>query len=63
MAVDSIKQALHLAVAAAEDYDVVGIGEVRHMYGSSNLNPWIILQSLANNPVECVILGGRGEEV
>ncbi len=43
MAINSIKQALHLAVAAAEDYDVVGIGEVRHMDGSSNLNPWVIL--------------------
>ncbi len=43
VAISSIKQALHLAVAAAaaaaEDYDV-GIGEVGHMDVSSNLNPW-----------------------
>ncbi len=58
MAINSFKQALHLAVAAAEDYDVVGIGEVRHMDGSPNLNPWVILQSLAKNPVDYVIQEG-----
>ncbi len=34
---------MHLAVAAAEDYDVVGIGEVGYMYVSSNLNPRVVL--------------------
>ncbi len=43
MGKSSFKRALHLAVAAAEDYDVVGIGEVGHMDVSSNLNPWVIL--------------------
>ncbi len=43
VAINSFKQALQLAVAAAEDYDVVGICEVRHMDLSSNLNPWVIL--------------------
>ncbi len=52
VAINSIKQALYLAVAAAEYYDVVGIGEVRHMDVSSNLNPWVILQSLAKNSVD-----------
>ncbi len=61
VAINSLKQALHLAVAAAEDYDVVGIVEVRHMDGSSNLNPWVTLQSLAKNPVDYVIEEGRGE--
>ncbi len=61
MAINNIKQALHLAVAAAEYYDVVGIGEVRHMGGSSNLNPWVILQCLAKNSVDYVIEEGRGE--
>ncbi len=61
MAINSIKQALHLAVAAAEDYDVVGIGEVRQMDGRSNLNPCVIVQSLAKNSVDYVIEEGRGE--
>ncbi len=61
VAINSIKQALHLAVGAAEYYDVVGIGEVRHMDVSSNLNPWVILQSLAKNPADYVIEEGRGE--
>ncbi len=39
-------QALHLTVAAAEDNDVVGIGEVRHMDGGSNLNPVLSMQLL-----------------
>ncbi len=43
MAINSFKQTLHRVVAAAEDYDVVGIGEVGHMDVSSNLNPWVIL--------------------
>ncbi len=43
MAINSIKQALHFAVAAAGYYDVVGIGEVGHMDVSSNLNPWVML--------------------
>ncbi len=42
VAINSIKQALQLAVAAAEYYNVLGIGEVRHMDVSSNLNPWVI---------------------
>ncbi len=41
MAVDSIKQALHLAVATVEDHDVIVIGG--HMDVGSNLNPWTIL--------------------
>ncbi len=61
MAINSIKQALHLTVAAAEYYDIVGISEVRHMDGSPNLNPWVILQSLAKNAVDYVIEEGRGE--
>ncbi len=61
MAINGFKQALNLAVATAEDYDVVGIGEVGHMDVSSNLNPWVILQSLAKNPVDYVIEEGRGE--
>ncbi len=52
---NSFKQALHLAVATAEYNDVVGIGEVRHMDVSSNLNTWVILYSLAKNPVDYVI--------
>ncbi len=51
-AINSIKQALHRAVAAAEYRDVVGIGEVGHMDVGSNLNPWVILYSLAKNPVD-----------
>ncbi len=43
VAINSFKQALHLAVAAAEYYEIVGIGEIRHMGVSSNLNPWVIL--------------------
>ncbi len=39
--------ALHLAIAAAEYYDVVGIGEVGRTGVSPNLNPWVILQSQA----------------
>ncbi len=31
------------------------------MDGSSYLNPWVILQSLARNPVDYVIEEGRGE--
>ncbi len=57
----SLKQALHLAVATAEYYDVAGIREVGHMDVSSKLNPWVILQSLAKNPVEYVIEEGRVE--
>ncbi len=41
VAVDSIKQALHLAVATVEDHDVIVIGG--HMDVGSNLNPWTIL--------------------
>ncbi len=41
-AINSLKQALHLAVAAAEYYDVVGKGEVGHMDVSSNLNPSVL---------------------
>ncbi len=37
--VNSFKEALHLAVATAEDHDVVGIGEAGHMDVDSNLNP------------------------
>ncbi len=43
MAINSFKQALPLAVATAEYFDVVGIGEVGHMDVGSNLNPWVIL--------------------
>ncbi len=43
MAIYSFKQALHLAVSAAEYNHVVGIGEVGHMDVGSNLNPWVIL--------------------
>ncbi len=43
VAINSFKQVLHLAVAAAEYYDGVGIGEVGHMDVSSNLNPWVVL--------------------
>ncbi len=38
VAINIFKRALHLAVATAEYYDVVGIDEVGHMDGSSNLN-------------------------
>ncbi len=61
MAINSFKQAVHLAVATAEYYNVVGIGEVGHMDVSSNLNPWVILWSLAKNPVDYVIEEGRAE--
>ncbi len=61
MAINCFKQALYLAVIAAEYYDVVGIGDVGHMDISSNLNPWVVLQSLAENPVNYVIEEGRGE--
>ncbi len=53
MAINSFKQALHLAVAAAEYHDVVAI--------SSNLNSWVILKNLGKNSVDYVIEEGRGE--
>ncbi len=59
----SFKQALHLVVATAEYYDVAGIGEAGHTDVSYNLNPWVILQSLAKNPVDYVIEEGRGESI
>ncbi len=59
----SLKQTLHLAVATAEYYDVAGMGEVGHMDVSFKLNPWVILQSLAKNPVDYVIEEGRGESI
>ncbi len=37
------------------------MGEVGHMDVSANLNPWVVLQSLAKNPVNYVIEEGRGE--
>ncbi len=43
VAINRVKQVLHLIKAAAEYYGVVGICEVRHMHFSSNLNPWEIL--------------------
>ncbi len=43
VAINSFKQALYLAVATAENHDVVGIGEFGHMDVDSNLNPWEIL--------------------
>ncbi len=52
MAINRFKQALHLTVAAVEYYDVVGIGEVKHMDVSSNL---------AKNPVDYVIEEDKGE--
>ncbi len=51
----------HLAVVTAEDYGVVDIGKVGHVDVGSNLNPSVILQSLAKNPVDYVIKEGRGE--
>ncbi len=35
------------------------LGEVGHVDVGSNLNPWVILQSLVKTPVDCVIEGGR----
>ncbi len=61
MAVISFEQALHLSVATVEYYDVVCIGEVGHMDVVSNLNLWVILLSLAKNPVDYIIEEGRGE--
>ncbi len=52
MAINSFKQALHLAVAA-DYHDVVTI--------SSNLNPWVILKNLGKNSVDYVIEEVRGE--
>ncbi len=43
VAINSFKQALHLAVATAEYNDVFGIGEVGQMEVRSNLNSWVIL--------------------
>ncbi len=43
MAITCFKQALPISVATAEDHDVDGIEEVRHMDGSFNLNPWEIM--------------------
>ncbi len=43
MVVNYFRSAMHLLVATAEYYDVVGIGEVRHMEVDSNLNPGVIL--------------------
>ncbi len=57
MAANSFKQALHFSVAAAEYYDV----EIGHMGVGFNLNPWVILPSLAKNPVDNVSEEGRGE--
>ncbi len=51
VAINKFKQALHLAVAAAEFHDFVSIGEVGHTDVGSNVNPWVMLQSLAKNPV------------
>ncbi len=42
MAINSFKQALHLPVATAQDYDVFGIGEVGRMDVCFSLNSWII---------------------
>ncbi len=53
VAINSFKQVLHLAEAAAAYHDVVTI--------SSNLNPWVILKNLAKNLVDYVIEEGRGE--
>ncbi len=53
MAINSFKQALQQAVAAAGYHDVVTI--------SSNLNPWVILMNLGKNSVNYVIEEGRGE--
>ncbi len=41
--INSFKQAVLLAVATAEYYDAVGVGEVGHMGVGSNLNPWVML--------------------
>ncbi len=53
MAINSFKQALHLAVAAAKYHDVVAI--------SPNLNSWVILKNLGKNSVAYVIEEGRRE--
>ncbi len=52
MAVSNFKQALQLSLATAQDRDVVGIGEVGHINVGSNLNPWVILQGQAKDPVD-----------
>ncbi len=59
--VNGFKQTLHLSVVACKDHDVVSIGEIRHMDVGSNLNPWVILLSFANNPVDNVLEEGRVE--
>ncbi len=59
--VNGFKQTLHLSVVACKDHDVVSIGEIRHMDDGSNLNPWVILLSFANNPVDNVLEEGRVE--
>ncbi len=61
MAINNFKPPLHLAVAAAEFHDFVSIGEVGHTDVVSNVNPRVMLQSLAKNPVDFVIEEGRGE--
>ncbi len=43
------------ALSRPEDHDV------RHMDVSSNLNPCVILKTLAKNPVDYIIEEGRGE--
>ncbi len=43
VAINSVTNVLHLAVAAADYYDVVGIDEVGHLDVSSNLKPWVVL--------------------
>ncbi len=61
MAIKNFKQALNLAVAGAEYYDVVAIAEAGLMDVCSNLNPWAVLLSLAKNQVAYVIEDGRGK--
>ncbi len=56
IAIHCLKQALHLPVAV-----IVGASEERNVDVRANLNPWVILQSLAKNPVDYVIEEGRGE--
>ncbi len=60
VAINSFKQALHLAVVTAEYNKVIGIGEVGHMDVGSNRTPSVIL-SLAKNAVDYVNEEGGGE--
>ncbi len=53
MMVNCFKQALCLAIATAEDHDVVGTGELGHMDVGSHLNPWVTLQADLASPCSC----------